>query len=93
MNRHRKRYTRRDSERERNLRHERAVEAELNRPLTQAELEDLEEEIREAMGEEEEIDKDVIKARNQAPKRPRLSLVWLNPRVPDRPVRWIKVVK
>lgn len=79
--------------RHRNTRHERALEAELNRPLTQAELDDLHQEIREAMGEEEEFDEGEIKARNQARKRPRLSLVWVNPRVPDSPVRWIKVVK
>jgi hypothetical protein len=59
---------------------ERAVEAELNRPLTPAEFDDLQEEICEAMGvaEEEEIEDETDAG------KPRLSLVWTNPHPPRR---------
>ena len=50
---------------------EAAVEAELNRPLTPAELADLEAEIREASGPAEE----------ETPQA-KLELVWSNPHAP-----------
>jgi hypothetical protein len=64
-----KHYPHRHSQRQRSSGHERAVEAELNRPLTQAELDDLEEEIKEAMGEEFD----------DMPPRQGPRLVWVNP--------------
>jgi hypothetical protein len=61
-------------------RHERAVESELNRPLTPAEFDDLQEEIREARGvaEEEEVEDET----NTGAGKPRLALVWSNPHPP-----------
>ena len=54
---------------------EQVVAAELNRPLTPAEFDDLQEEIIEAMGEEEEVEDET----DTAGKQPRLVLVWTNP--------------